>query len=158
MKALICVMGILATVAYAQIDLSTIKPIPEHRAHGFGGFAFGASKDFVRNERRSDNRTFNHETADWIWYEGEIDGCQLDIGFKFQSDRLDSGIWSITNNEICFNVIQMRLIDVYGRDLTMEITGSTIRAEMEVPFTKIIHEKNRRWHSVSFYDTTPVGG
>lgn len=159
MKVLICVLGLLATVAWTQEwDLSTLRSIQEHPAHGFGGFYFGASKEFVRSERQQEGRTFSHETPGWLWYEGEIDGCQLDIGFEFTSDKLNSGLWQITNNEVCFHAIQNRLIDVYGRDLTMEIRGSTIKAEMEVRYTRIVHEKNDRWHGVSFYDTTPGGG
>ena len=157
MKVLICVLSLATTMAWAQgqFDLSTLEVRPEHPASGFGGFAFNASKEFVRTERHREGRTFSHETPGWLWYSGEIDGCHLDIGFEFTHDRLNSGLWQITNNEVCFHAIQNRLIDVYGRHFTMVVNGSTVKTEMEVRYTRIVHEKNNRWHGVSFYDTTP---
>lgn len=161
MKALIFVMGLMATIAYAQIDMSTLgpapprQPIPEHKASGFGGYGFGSSRNFVRTGRAHDRHIFDKEFADWIWYMGTIEGCGFDSGYQFsRRDKLMGGIWVIRNDDECFKKVQTRLVNYYGDDhRTIEMRGSTIVAEMWVPHTRIVHRKSPTAHTVSFYDT-----
>ena len=164
MKALICVIAFWATVALAQFDLSTLEPSPiaEHEAHGFGGYAFGSSRDFVRTERAKDGHILDREYAEWIWYMGTIEGCGLESGYEFNGrDQLVSGLWMIKDTRPCFDTIHALLVDVYGDNLEMVIDGSTVVIEMWIPHTRIVHRKNAEGHTVSFYDTidrTRAGG
>ena len=154
MKALICVLGLWATIALAQFDLSTLQPMVEHEAHGFGGYAFGSSKDFVRAERAKDGHILDREYAEWIWYMGTIEGCGLESGYEFNGrDQLVSGLWMIKDTRECFDKVHGLLSDVYGGDLEMVIHGSTVVIEMWIPHTRIVHRKNSEGHTVSFYDT-----
>ena len=161
MKVLIFSLGLWATIALAQFDLATLEPSPprqpiaDHKASGFGGYGFGSSRDFVRTGRAHDRHILDREFADWIWYMGTIEDCGLESGYQFsRSDKLMGGLWIIRNDNECFQRVQARLINSYGDNhLTMEIKGSTIRAEMWVPHTKIVHRKSPTVHTVSFYDT-----
>ncbi len=165
MKALICVLGLWASIALAlEFDFSTVEPdvVAEHPAHGFGGYAFGASQEYVRDERARKGNVIENEYAGWLWYDGEIDGCDVDSGYEFNSrGHLVGGLWSITNNQICFGIIQDLLSHTYGGDLEMVIDGSTVKVEMWIPHTRIVHQRNGRFHGVTFYDTTDrtrIGG
>ena len=92
MKALICVLGLWVTIAWTHefdwstlqpdvpssggLILSTIRQAPQppsvplgpdvHHAHGFDGFPFGASKDYVRDGREAQGRTLHDEDPDWL--------------------------------------------------------------------------------------------
>jgi hypothetical protein len=152
-------------MAWAQgnFDFTTVEPdvIAEHPAHGFGGYAFGSSKEYVRAERARKGNVITEEYAGWLWYEGEIDGCGVNSGYEFERGRLVAGLWTITNNQFCFGTIQDLLSRTYGSDLEMEIDGSTVKVEMWIPHTRIVHRKNDRFHGVNFYDTidrTRIGG
>ncbi len=157
MKALIFVMGLWATIALAQFDLSTLRPvgpIPDHKASGFGGYGFGSSRDFVRTGRAHDRHILDREFADWIWYMGTIEGCGFESGYQFsRSDKLMGGLWIIRNDNECFQTVQAYLIDAYGENLSIEILGTKIVAEMWIPHTRIVHRKSPTVHTVSFYDT-----
>ena len=165
MKVLICALGLWASIALAQLDFdfSTVEPdvIAEHRAHGFGGYAFGASTEYIRAERARKGNVIDEEYAGWLWYTGEVDGCVVRSGYEFDRNRLVGGIWAITNNQFCFGTIQDLLVRTYGGDLEMEVTGSSVKVEMWIPHTRIVHRKNSRYHGVTFYDTierTRIGG
>ena len=180
MKALICVLGLWAAIAYAQFDLSTLEPSPtcgpngcvdmstlrprpiaDHEASGFGGYGFGSSRDFVRFERGLDGHVKDNEYAGWIWYSGKIEGCGLDSGYEFgRRDRLIGGLWVINNSDECFQRTESVLNDHYG-PASIEIQGSKIVSERWIPHTRIIHRKSSEYHSVSFRDTigsTRYGG
>jgi hypothetical protein len=177
MKTLIFALGLMATIAYAQFDLSTLEPspqscgpngcfdlatlrpaaprqpIPDHEASGFGGYGFGSSRDFVRFERGIDGYVKDEEYAEWIWYTGKLDGCGLRSGYQFsRRDKLIGGIWSINNSDECFKRIESVLDEHYG-DRSIEIRGSTIVSERWIPHTRIIHRKNPEYHAVTFRDT-----
>ncbi len=162
MKVLICSLGLWATIALAQFDLSTLEPAvpaPDHEASGFGGYGFGSSRDFVRTGRAHDRHMLDREFADWIWYVGTIEGCGMESGYQFnRRDKLIGGLWVIKDTRECFDKVHARLIDVYGGDLEMVIDGSTVMIEMWIPHTKIIHRKNANGHTVSFYDTSDRTG
>jgi hypothetical protein len=166
MKALIFVMGLWATIALAQFDLSTLRPvgpIPDHKASGFGGYGFGSSRDFVRTGRAHDRHILDREYADWIWYIGTIRGCGFESGYQFgKRDKLIGGLWVIRNDDECYQKVQAYLIDAYGNEhMSIEIRGTKIVAEMWIPHTRIVHRKSATDHTVSFYDTfgdTRIGG
>ncbi len=168
MKVLVCALGLWATIALAQFDLSTLEQsperqqIPSHAASGFGGYGFGSSRDFVRTGRAHDRHMLDREYAEWIWYIGTIEDCGMESGYQFDGrDKLIGGLWVIKDTRECFDKVHERLIDVYGGNLEMVINGSTVKIEMWIPHTQIIHRKNANGHTVSFYDTfdrTQTGG
>lgn len=165
MKALICVLSLLATVAWAQgFDFTTVEPdiIAEHENSGFGGYGFGSSKDYVRAERAADGHILDKDYAGWLWYDGEIEGCDLESGYEFNGQgQLASGLWLITNNQTCFGRLQDLLSRTYGSDLEMVINRGVVVVEMWIPHTKIVHRMDDNGHSISFYDTsdrTRIGG
>lgn len=165
MKALIFAVGLMATIAYAQIDMSTLSPappIPEHKASGFGGYGFGSSRDFVRTGRAHDRHILDREFADWIWYIGTIEGCGFESGYQFsQRDKLMGGLWVIRNDDECFQKVQARLLRIYDENVSIEIRGTKTVTEMWIPHTRIVHRKSPTVHTVSFYDTfarTRMGG
>lgn len=157
MRVLICALSLWAIVSIAaEFDPSLLTP-DEHRAHGFGGFAFGASRDYVKTERAAEGREIDKEYAEWVWYSGEIEGCVVESGYAFQNNALDHGIWVITNNQPCFARIQDLLSRTYGNRLNMTVEhNGDVRVEMEIPWTSILHRMTDEYHSVTFHDTTPV--
>lgn len=165
MKALIFALGLWAAIAWGtDFDFSTMEPdvVADHEASGFGGYGFGSSRDFVRTGRAHDRHILDREYADWIWYMGTIRGCGFESGYQFgKRDKLIGGLWVIRNDNECFQKVQAYLIDAYGENLSIEIRGSKIVAEMWIPHTRIVHRKSPTDHTVSFYDTfgdTRIGG
>jgi hypothetical protein len=130
---------------------------PTKDLSGFSGYAWGTSREFIQGTMEDDGYDLIENGINTLWYRGKILNEKLQIVYRFEKGRLQSGMWIVDKvDPKTYWKINEHLRNAYNSKVRLKIQGDDwIEAEMEPKGTDawIIHKLDVKAdrHVVHYY-------
>lgn len=105
---MIFMAAISASLVFAQNLVDDPK-------RGFSSFDWDSTYSYVQTENESEGLVPFDANDNWLWYEGSLKHCPTETGYRFVSDRLESGLVYLHKpDDQCFDVMFRWLRETYS--------------------------------------------